>query len=275
MRAAVPATSPALEAFDRIAAEDPVSPDFVEHSVGRAAGASSDRLTYYFDVDRRGREVLALVGERFARLCGALGVTLPEPLRAALVDAVPQHPEVLQAVLGIDGGTREVALRVKHYLVLRGPGTTLVGALLAACGEAPPDGAALDRTYIVGVDVSAHGVDDVKLYFRLDPKRLPASFENASDIADVLGGCREIVFQQCCRRRERRQLYLHVSNPSVLEAWLAAHGGAACLAHARRVSEHLPGQTLAPWIASIACHGRRLALDEGHVYFHPTASPAK
>jgi hypothetical protein len=257
----------ALETFDRVATRDDARPDFFEHSM-RVDGSSPYRLTYYFDVHRRGKDVARMAGARFVELSRELGAALPPALEAFVGSDATSGPEVLQVVLGVDAPSGGALVRCKYYLVFRGdPGDSLA-SLLAALALETPAKADLHRGYIVGIDVTAAGVEDVKLYFRLDRTAVPRAFDAPPAIAALVAESRDVVLQQCIRRPERRQAYMHASSTEKLASWLAKHESGESARRATAINAALHGARLKPWIVSFACTGRRLAASQGAVYYH-------
>lgn len=268
LQAADASTPPTLEAFDRIVSSHDPLPSFYEHSVRVAHPISPHRLTYYFDTHGREPHVAREAGARFVRLGRELGLRLPLPLADFVEADGPGSDEVLQVVLGVDAPIDGSALRGKYYLVFRSNPGRCVSELLAAAGLAPAAGALPEKVYIVGVDVTAAGIDDVKLYFRLESRRAPRVIDNMDDVADLLAASRDVVFQQGTRRPERRQVYVHASSTAHLSEWLERHGFDEALGRARAINERLCGSRIDPWIVSFAYDQRRVDVGSGTVYFH-------
>jgi hypothetical protein len=199
-----------------------------------------------------------------------LGLALPAPLRAFVSSGAPSGDEVLQVVLGIEAPPDGTSVRAKYYLVFRGNPGQSVSALLAAAKLAPVVGSDPQKVYIVGCDVSDAGLDDIKLYFRLEPRRVAGLLDEPGEVTGLLDDSREIVFQQCTRRPARRQMYVHARSSASLSQWLGAHGFDDALRRAGAINEHLQGSHLEPWIVSFAYAERRLDLRAGNVYFHLT-----
>jgi hypothetical protein len=276
--AADPAAPEALFTFDRLAAASPPLPDFVETSA-RLSGSSISphRLTYYFDTGRRGAEVARAAGLRFSAICEALGVAAPPSLLSFAAEEIPGRPEILQVVLGIDAPEDLSRRRAKVYLIFRGASGPLVRRALSLLdAPSPPPSADLDKVYIVGIDLTAAGLDEVKLYVRLDQERLGRVVTNLATIPDLLAGTRYAVFQQCLVRPERRQLYLHATSSAILATFLErrARGGhiaaAALLARQAAINAARPALGLAPWIISFGYREGRIELEASNVYFHLT-----
>jgi hypothetical protein len=271
LRAADPPPPPALQEFARIAGAPDPSPDFHEWSVRIGGGYQAARLTYYFDAGRHdAREIRSALG-RFAELAAALGVVPPAALVESSVRDVPGRGEVLQVVLGIDerpGGGR----RVKLYLVLREAAPGLIEGLLGAAGHPDARGVDLAKVYILGLDVGSAGVEDAKLYLRLDRGRLGQVVENLREVSDLYAATREVVFQRCLRG-DRSQVYLHMDNPSSIGHYLARRAridgdAARLLGHHAGVLRGLTRGRLEPWIISFAYRQRRLLSGVGNVYYH-------
>jgi hypothetical protein len=273
LRSADASTPGALEVFDRVVAGRAPSPDLYEYSVRFDARLSPYRLTYYFDTDTRGSDAAREAGDRFLELVAELRLAVPSQLSDFLRSDVPAGEEVLQTVLGIDAAADGPTVRAKYYLVFRDDPGECVEELCRAAGFSPYPGADLARTYIVGVDVSNAGVDDVKLYFRLERSRLRQAVENVGEVGDLLGVSHDVVFQQCVRRPDRRQVYLHSRDTGFLRRWLGLHGMEEVLAQARRVDEALVGAHIDPWIVSFAYDRRRIDLTRSNVYFHLATGP--
>jgi hypothetical protein len=268
LRAADPAAPSSLETFDRIARSGELRPDLYEHSVRVASRVSPHRLTYYFDTHRRGASVAREAGERFVHLSAGLGLRVPPRLAAFVRSDAPAGDEVLQVVLGVDASPEGAGLRVKYYLVFRDHPSACVAELLRAVDLAPAPGTDPDKTYIVGVDVTSGGVHDVKLYFRLEASRVPKVIGNAEAVADLLGASGDVVFQQCTRRPERRQVYVHTKSTVSLSAWLARHGFDEALGRAKSINARLSGARIEPRIVSFAYADGRVDLGAACVYFH-------
>lgn len=274
--AADPATPEALFTFDRIAAAPDPAPDFCETSA-RIAGSSlaAHRLTYYFDVAKRGAGVARAAADRFAALCEELGVALPPDLTSFARGDVPGRPEILQVVLGVDASREGSSAVAKYYLIFRDAPSAVVRGALAAMG-APDLPASIDpdKAYILGADFGAHGLDDAKLYFRLDRDRLGRAVKNLGDLRILLEGTRYVVLQQCLRRPDRRQMYFHAQSGEVIAAHLArrareGHRAAAdLLARQAAINAARPALELKPWILSFGYRDGRADLGEGNVYFH-------
>jgi hypothetical protein len=267
LRAADPTVPEALETFDRIVASDEPHPDLYEHSVRIGHRSSPHRLTYYFDTHARGEAAARVAGQRFVRLSEALGLTLPPALSAFVQSELPEADEVLQVVLGVEAPVNAGVLG-KYYLVFRANPAKCVGELLRAVGLAAPSGTDPGKVYIVGVDLTAAGVFDVKHYYRLEPDRLAQAVDNAQAAAGLLPTTGDVVFQQCTRRPERRQVYLHTKSTVSLSSWLARHGFDEAIARARMINAHLSGSRIEARIVSFAYEERRLQLGAGCVYFH-------
>jgi hypothetical protein len=274
LRAADADAPPALGVFDRLVAGEAPWPDFYEHSI-RFGPAPDDlspyRLTDYFDVHRHGPSLARVAGERFVALCAELGLSVPAPLAAFVGDDVPACPEALQAVVGIDVpvvSRRASAPRAKYYVVFRGAAGACVTRLLERLAIHRPDRADPAKVYILGVDVTASGVDDVKLYFHLDPARARRSLARVrASVGELLAASRDVVFQQCLRRPERRQIYLHASRGDVVGPWLARQGYAAPLRYA--ASLEAAGCRIEPWIVSLPYdEDGGVGIASGTAYFH-------
>lgn len=264
----------ALETFDWIVASREPRPDFYEYSVRVAERVSPHRFTYYFDTYRRGGGVAREAGERFVELAGALGLALPSALSEFVRSDAPCGSEVLQVVLGVDAAVDGTRTRGKYYLVFRDNPAQCVSQLLRMAGLTPPRGTDPGKVYIVGIDVMAAGVDDVKLYFRLEPSLLGRVIDNAAELGDLLAATRDVVFQQCTRRPDRRQVYLHARSSASLSEWLARNRLGEPLERARLINAKLQGSRIDPWIVSFSHGQRRVDVGASNVYFHLTRQPA-
>lgn len=267
------AQSDALSLFAAIAGEDCPGPDFLEWSAVVSSRCEARRLTYYFDFHRHGVDVMRSLGGRFSRLAAALRVTVPAKLVPAFEARIGVEVGVQQVVLGVDD--RAGSRRVKLYLVLSRAAPSLVDAMLASVDVARPTGFDGERVYILGLECDTGGLADAKLYCRLDPTRLGRVVKNLRAVADLLPETREVVWQRCLRR-DREQLYFHVSRSSALLAHLtrrAAESSAAreLLADHAAVGSHLTTGRLEPWIVSYPLQGHRLAFETSNVYFHLAA----
>lgn len=272
LRAADPAMPRALASFDGLAATPDLRPDLFEHSVRLAAGPAPTRLTYYFDVHRRGAAIAREVGARFVALAGELRLVVPAALAEFALGRVPGDEAVLQAVLGVDASPAGV--RAKYYVVFREDPAATVRALVGALGLTLVGGAAPEKVYILGCDVDAGGLADVKLYFRLERPRVGAILANGAEVADVLANGREVVLQQCTLRPERRQLYLHVGRAATLTDWMERAGFGGALAHASRLDARLGGPRVEPWIVGFPYARGRIVASAPTVYFHLGGGPA-
>jgi hypothetical protein len=268
LRAADPSAPPALDTFDQVVASEEPRPDFYEYSVHVGDRVSPHRLTYYFDTRRRGAIVAREAGERFLKLSERLGLAVPAPLADFVRSEAPLGDEVLQVVLGVDASPQTSALRGKYYLVFRDDPGRCVRRVLAAMGLDAPTGAAPEKVYIVGIDVAAAGVDDVKLYFRLEPTRVTAVIENHAEVASLLAACRDVVLLQWARHVERRQVYVHAESSVSLSGWLARHGYEEALGRARAVNAQMQGSRIEPRIVSMPYERGRVGIGQGNVYFH-------
>jgi hypothetical protein len=268
LRATDPDMPPAMVVFDRVVASGEPRPDFYEYSVRFGERFSPHRLTFYFDVHRRGPQVAREAGARFVRLVGELGLSIPPRLRAFVLSDASSGDEVLQVVLGIEVPRDGTSARAKYYLVFRDNPGRRVRELMGALELAPAGGADPDRVYIVGCDLTDAGVEDIKLYFRLELGRVAALLEDPGQVRDLLAASRDVVFQQCSRRPARRQLYLHARSGEFLQRWLVAHGFEEVLGRVRTANVHLGASRLEPWIVSFAYDRRRLDLSACNVYFH-------
>ncbi len=261
----------AIEAFDA-AFGGALKPDDHEHSM-RVDGADLDasRLTWYFDVARRGSALTAELSAAFARLCDQLELPLSAAVRTWLTTRLPRSDDVLQLVEGIDAGDRARGVVLRKYLVFRRDPEDCVREVLEAAGVRQlPANVDPRRVSILGLEVDRTGVADVKLYFELERERLPRVMANFAELGPVLPGqVRSVMFQHCCKRPERQQLYLHGDGPSGLLQWLEQRPAFAQLVKRRAAMDaELKSDRLEPWIIAFPFRAGRADLDRGNVYFH-------
>jgi hypothetical protein len=268
LRAADAQTPAAIETFDRVVASDAPLPDFYEYSIRATGSGSPCRLTYYFDVHRHGVQVALAAGARFVELCRRQALPLPREISDFVLSEARASAEVQQVVLGIEAHGEQASDRAKYYLVFRDAPATCVLEVLGRLGLDAPAGMDAARATILAVDVTREGVSDVKVYFRLSPSVAPRFIENVTDVSGLLATSRDLVLQQCVRRPERRQLYLHTGHGAFLSEWLAHHGFGGLLDRAGAVTSKLQQGRLEPRIVSFPYQRRRLLLQAGTVYFH-------
>jgi hypothetical protein len=271
LRAAHPSMPEALSTFDAVVGAASPAPDFFEWSARvSAAVCESGRLTYYFDVARRGEGVARAALARFSALAEVLGARV-SPTFAQALGMSARDPAVLQLVLGVDERL-DRSRRVKAYAVLREAAPELVRSLLEASGVAPSESQEAAKVYILGFDFDASGLVDAKLYYRLDPARLGRVVANLASVGPLLRETRDVVLLRCVRTG-RSQIYLHATSASAVGRHLAARAieqsAASALAerHAAAASRLARGR-LEPWIVSFALDGHRLRHDESTIYFH-------
>jgi hypothetical protein len=262
--ASVPAS---LETFDAAVGSAPAPPDFYEYSMRVGDAASPYRLTYYFDVHRRGERVAHEAGARFVRLCTELALPLPTALREFVSSSALAGKEVLQAVVGVEAGFERIPTRAKFYLVFQDRPADCVKHLLRAADLTSAVRAEPDKVCIVGVDVTARGWDDVKLYYRLEPGSIASVVEVGPDLAPLVAESREVILQQCTRHAERRQIYFHTRNSEHARRWLEARFGSMTL-RARAIEGKLRGSRFEPRILSFPLHRHRIDLRTACGYFH-------
>lgn len=246
-------------AFRRVdEAAGALAPDLVEHSLRLRRGALEPwRATYYFD--QPGSTEGDAVGRTFAALAEALALPCPTPLAEAL-DA----PSVLQHVLGVDA----TGPRLKRYLVFRAPDRAHVASMLESLGRDAP---ALDagRVYIVGFDLDASGLSDVKLYFKLDKHKVRSYLRGRTELAPVWRGSRDVVFGHRLSAARPRTMYFHADGPSVLRADLARRPDAHALT--RRLDALAEAHPMDPWILGVPyADDAGLSGDQLTVYLHPS-----
>jgi hypothetical protein len=268
MRAADHDVPGALASFDAIVAPAADRPDFHEHSMRLGPEPRSWRLTYYFDVHRRGGALAREAGSRFARLCRELKLEVPAPVDRLVRGEAPERPEVLQVVLGIELGATGEDPRCKYYLVFRDDPGESVATLLSDLELTAPEGADPRKVYILGLDLTRSGLEDAKLYFRLALPAVARAMDLPEEATGLLAASRGVVFQQCTVRPARRQAYFHMSSSAPLASWLATHGHADALKRAAAIDAKLERSRLEPWILAFPCTGRRLETARGTVYFH-------
>src|SRR5690606_24343207 len=112
--------------------------------------------------------------------------------------------------------------RSKYYVVLREPATELVEAMCALAGLAPMPTLDPAEVYIVGLDLDATGISDVKLYMRLALPKLPRTIRNFGEVRPLAEGARSVALQQCLAPGARRQLHFHARDVRRYDAWLEA-----------------------------------------------------
>jgi hypothetical protein len=156
--------------------------------------------------------------------------------------------------------------------VLREAAPGLIEELLGAAGYREAKGVDLAKVYILGLDVGAGGMEDAKLYVRLDRRQLGRVVENLRTVGELLVATREVVFQRCLKD-DRSQVYLHMDNPSSIGRYLQQRavidGDAARLVdHHAGAQRGLSRGRLEPWIISFPYRDRRLLVGVSNVYFH-------
>jgi hypothetical protein len=271
LSASDPAMPEALAVFDAIAGAPDPAPDSIEWSARLTGACDAARLTYYFDVAAHGAACARAAAGRFSALAAALDVTVPTGLMDTFAASVPEGREVLQVVLGFDGGV-PARRRLKLYVVLRDAAPTIVDAMVAAAGARRPESLDPAKVYILGTDFGQGGLVDAKLYFRLDRQRLPGIVSNLDLARDVVDATRDVVLQRCLVS-DRTQIYLHASNPRTIARHLARRASedeaaaALCARHAS-VGRRLARGRLEPWIISFELRERRLCPDARNVYYH-------
>lgn len=241
----------AFRAVDEAAAT--LGPDLAEHSM-RLRGQALEpwRATYYFD--QPGSVSGDAVGRAFAELAGALELPSPAPLATSLAaDSVLQH------VIGVDAS----GPRLKRYLVFRSPDRAHVASILERLDRPAP---ALDagRVYIVGFDLDASGLSDVKLYFKLARDKVGGYLRGRTELAPVLRGSREVVFGHRLASARPRTMYFHADGPRVVRADLKRRPDA------RPIVERIDALAMEPWILGVPYRDDAgLSGDELTVYLHP------
>ncbi|MGE0786691.1 MAG: hypothetical protein AB7S26_13550 [Sandaracinaceae bacterium] len=256
---AIAAAPDALLRVDAAVGEGASAPDLAEHSFALIdERLRIARATYYYDGERG-----AYVGASVASLATELGVAAPDELARPLEDAC-----VLQHVIGIDAGP---PLRLKRYMVFRAPPGAYVASRLEALGVSAPDGLDLDDAVILGVDLGAGGVHDVKIYVQLDPERTAAYVRRDPTLRAVLRETREVVLGQRLLKKAPRTLYFHADGPRALRTFLSERaerdpGAAAALAHLRALDARHP---IDPWILGVPFTERGVDPRGMQVYVHP------
>lgn len=270
----------AFRTFDRIARSAEPPPDFTEHSARFGESLAPHRATHYFDVDVHGRGIVRDVGSRFLAMTSALGLPVVEPLETLLLEGLPERSEIQQVVLGIDARAATSATRTKYYVLFREPAPSVVERMRGMLGLPPFPGLPVSEVFLVGIDVDATGVSDLKVYLRLDRTRLARTIRNRAAVRALVDGARDVVLQQCLRQASRRQLHFHATDDTLYADWLARRamddaGVAELLRHASAVEARLGGGRLGPWIVGLEHHDATLRLTSGNVYFHVTEGAAR
>ena len=208
-----------VRSFDRITAGGTQSepPDFYETSPRVAEQVSPWRLTHYFDLAGRGTDHRAGVYARFVELCNELGMPGAEHLSPMFERAAPVEPALRQLCIGLDCPRDPQSIRVKLYAIMEGKAEAWTVALAGLLGVDPPAEATLDLTHIVGLDFTAGGLHDVKLYFAMDPKRVSGTLRNRRRAAELLNGCRRVVYQQSLLVAGKKSMHFHADAPRVLD----------------------------------------------------------
>ena len=254
------------DAFVRVDdAAGALAPDLVERSIAfDARGLRPWRATYYFDTDIEPRGARA--GACVAELAEALGVVAPAPLLEPL-----ERASVLQHVIGVDASA---PLRLKRYLIFREPDRAFVESLLERV-ERPSEHVARGRVYILGFDIGADGLCDVKLYFDLELDKVRPFLRGRPELLPVLAGSRQVVLGQ--RESGRQTMYFHASGPGVLRAELDRR--AAIDPRAGEVRERLRAlsarHAMDAWIAGIPRSEGRLEESALTLYLHPRADTTR
>lgn len=276
LRASDARTPESLALFDQFLARSEVMADFFEWSMHIADEVCPHRLTYYFDTFRQGAQdsvTARKVGEQFLALARTLQTNIPADMARVFLDEVPKNDSVLQIVVGIDERS-STNRRLKYYLVFRDEPSEIVRQVLTAAGIATPSGQLdLRRTYILGLDFRNDGVDDVKLYFRLDMRQLARVVENIDDFQPLVRLSRDVVFQHCLLQQNRRQIYLHATHDAVIMPWLNTEARnrpafSQLIERVTRMNRALAPIRIAPWIISFPYRNRRMDRANSNVYFH-------
>ncbi|MCX4243638.1 hypothetical protein [Paraliomyxa miuraensis] len=263
---------PSLARFDALVRSDGPPPSFEEYSARMGAALCPWRQTCYFDARAR-RRLTSVANARFEKIAADLGVSIPASFWRFLAKRGAHGSEVREVVLGMEA---TVPLRLKYYLVFRGPAASTVEALRVALGAPElPATLHMGSVCILGLDFHPCGLHDFKVYVRLDSRRLPHVIENFADFRALAVGCRYLVFQHCVVSR-RRQVYFHANSPAVLEDHLAldprAEGARGSLADTlARMNRRLEGRdagVLRPWIASFVYRQGALEATPANIYFH-------
>ncbi len=270
LRSARPAVPEALARFDEVVRAGACGPSFEEYSARIGDVLSPWRETCYFDLGAPSAGEVA--DERFLAAAEAVGVELPPPFIDQLRARASVAPEVLQIVLGYDAGGAGAAPRLKYYLIFRADSSAQVERLRQAVG-APPLPPSLDPTtvYIVGVDFSASGLHEFKIYVRLAPARLRAAIRNLEHFPELWRGSRYLVYQRCLLSGGE-QVYFHAASALVLERELARRAAQQASAAALQAQlSAMNGSARArwrPWILSLPFARGRLGDAPSNVYFH-------
>lgn len=259
-------------------------PDLYEYSAKADTQLQPWRATYYFDVGRHPAELAGAVDQLFLRAASALNIRL-----GAFPDFLGQagwRSQLVQTVLGIDAREDAGSLRLKYYWVLKPNSGALLGALLTALGlerQAPRD---LDKVYICGLDFTQRGLLDVKLYYVLEQRRVPAFIQNFAAVRELFAGTRLVVYQHCLRAPDKRQMFFHATRSAVIQRELLRQSRRSASAlellqcvERMRLSLGAPsavlgedgdrgGHRLEPWILAFPYSNRVLDLNAFNVYFH-------
>ncbi len=260
------APPPELTVFDEHARD----PDDVETSVQVDARVHPWRLTHYYDARGRSEAVARVVGDRLRGLAAALSTPIPSALDR-VIDAC--DPAIRQIAIGIDVRARTEETRLKHYMVLSGDGRPVAERACAALGVEPPPGAALDRTHIVGVDLTRDGLHDVKLYFAIEPSEVARTLRDPGPWQPLLRACRAVVFQHSLLVADKRSMHFQAGAPAALSGELdrlrdSAPATVDLLAHLRAI-----GPSLEPWIVSFPYRDGRLERGRFNVYLQRSRRP--
>lgn len=266
---------PSLVRFDALVRSDGPPPSFEEYSVRTGGALCPWRETCYFDARAR-RRLTSVANARFETIAAELGVSIPASFWRFLAEGGAHGSEVREVVLGMEAGE---PLRLKYYLVFRGPAASTVEGLRVALGAPElPATLHMGSVCILGLDFHPSGLHDFKVYVRLDSRRLPHVIENFADFRALAAGCRYLVFQHCVASG-RRQVYFHANSPALLEDHLEldprGHGGHGArgslgdtLARMNRRLEHGDAGVLRPWIASFVYRQGALEVTPANIYFH-------
>lgn len=226
--------------------------------------------TYYFDTGKAGSPSRAEVNARFSTALEGLMSVAPPGLEALLSLELGDDDAILQVVLGVDGRGREEETRFKYYFILRGDPSSTVRSVCDAFEVAIPSSIDPSLCTILGIDLGAQGLVDVKLYFALDRRLLPRVVRMDEGVTRLARLARVVILQHCLRR-PRRQLYFHADGPRALESELtrlaASVPGTAKSGRLYRRARSA-GFAVEPWILAHPYADHALDEQRHNLYFH-------
>lgn len=268
-----PGVPGSLLRFDALCERD-LACDAFECSAKLARDVDLYRTTRYFDTGRYPEERIHAVDALLTRVAEELGIDIGV-LSPALLGSEARKNRPLQTVLGVDAGGSEV--RLKYYWVLRAHSEELMRRLFDELGVSVPDRVNLDQVYICGLDFTTRGLHDIKLYFALDPVRVPRVVRNLGQVAELYSDAKLLNFQHCLLRPGKRQLFFHARRADTVQralARLTTPRAGELIEHMDRLNGMMPRGKMEPWIVAFPYRDGVLDLDACNVYFHPTISPS-